>query len=302
VGSVGGLAAILRANGFDAQGIIPDAVPGKYTFLAEGVPLRNAAEGERFDGDLLIVCDCTDLSRMGKLKREQFSATVLIDIDHHLNNPHFGAENWVDTGAAASAELVWRLAAQCGWAVPLEALRLLYVGLMTDTGQFSYSNTSPLVFRMAAEAVERGVDTEDLWQKIYLNKSRGELELESRARSSMQALLGGKICSIALRHADFSETGTGPQHTEEMAGIARSLAGVELALFMYGIQGGTKTKVSFRTTRHFDARALAQQFKGGGHAQAAGCTVELPLDEARPVVERAAEAFLQAALQQQAAR
>ena len=101
MGSVGGLAAILRANGFDAQGIIPDPVPEKYTFLAEGVPLRAAAEGERFDGDLLIVCDCTDLSRMGKLKREQFSATVLIDIDHHLNNPHFGAENWVDTGAAA---------------------------------------------------------------------------------------------------------------------------------------------------------------------------------------------------------
>lgn len=292
IGSTVALCAMLRAIGKDARVVNADQAPTRYQFLAKEVPFQVPADGEKLVSDLTIVCDSTDLSRLGRVKREQFTATNLIDIDHHLGNPNFGAANWVDTKACAAAELIWRLASNCGWPVPLVSLQGMYTGLMTDTGQFSYGNTRASTMRMAAEMIDRGLDIEKIWQRIYLNKPWGELQLEARARASLQIHAGGRICSMAIRETDFTETGTGPQHTEDLASIPRSVEGVELALFMYGLVGGKRTKISVRSTRELDARELAKQFNGGGHRQAAGATVELPLDEARPKVVAAAEKFL----------
>jgi len=292
IGSTVALCAILREIGKDARVVNADAAPTRYQFLSTAVPYHVPADGEKMVSDLTIVLDSTDLSRLGRVKREQFTSENLIDMDHHLGNPHFGAANWVDTKACAAAELVWRLASICKWPVPMVALQGMYAGLMTDTGQFSYGNTRPRTLRMAAEMMDRGLDFEKLWQRIYLNKPWGELQLEARARASLQAHLGGRICSMAIRDTDFVETKTGPQHTEDLASIPRSVEGVELAIFMYGLPGGKRTKISFRSTQDLDARQLAQQFNGGGHRQAAGATVELPLDEARATVIAAAEKFL----------
>jgi phosphoesterase RecJ-like protein len=176
--------------------------------------------------------------------------------------------------------------------VPGSSLLGLYAGLMTDTGQFSYGNTRARTMRMAAEMLDRGLDCEELWTRIYLNKPWGELQLEARARASLQSHANGRLCSMALRETDFKETGTGPQHTEDFASIPRMVEGVELAIFMYELTGGQKTKISVRSTRDLDARELAKQFNGGGHRQAAGATVEGSLEVARPKVIAAAEKFL----------
>lgn len=283
IGSEVALCTILRQAGHSAWIVNSDPTPAKYQFLtaesalgqaAGGPPVRIPADGEALDTDLVFVLDATNLDRLGRIKKEQFGSAAAINIDHHLGNPDFGAVNWVDSKAAATGELIWRLAAHCGWAVPHISLQALYTALITDTGQFSYSNTNPRVLRMAAEMLERGVDPETIWQKIYLNKSAAELALESRARASLQCHAGGKICSITLTQADFAATNTGPQNTEEFSSVPRSLAGVELSLFFYEVNGGSKTKVSMRSTRSIDCSALARKFGGGGHRQAAGCTLD----------------------------
>ncbi|MGD0089871.1 MAG: DHHA1 domain-containing protein, partial [Planctomycetota bacterium] len=141
--------------------------------------------------------------------------------------------------------------------------------------------TSPLVLRMAAALLELGVEPETVWRNIYLNKSRAELALEARARASLRTAAGGRIAHIALSQQDFLATRTGPQATEEMANIPRSLAGVELALFFYAVDRGQRTKVSLRSVAPIDVSALARQFGGGGHRQAAGCTLDLGLAAAK---------------------
>jgi bifunctional oligoribonuclease and PAP phosphatase NrnA len=298
IGSEVALCSILNEAGFNAEIVNADPTPEKYCYLAPAngtVPIRVAGPDEKLNADLVIVLDATDLNRLGRIKKEHFGAAKIIDIDHHLGNPNFGVLNWVDVKAAATAELVWRLAANNGWKVPLLAMKAIYTGLVTDTGQFAYSNTSARVLRMAAELVDRGVDPEAIWQTVYLNKGHAELALEARALASIQCAADGKVCSIALSCKDFQETSTAPHHTEDFSSIPRSVAGVVLSLFFYEINGGTQTKVSMRSTRAFDVNALARKFGGGGHKQASGCTINAPMPEARKLVVAEAERFIKEA-------
>ena len=292
IGSCVALCAALRAAGFDANVLNADPLPDRYQYLNREAMVKQSKPGETYAADALFVVDATDLNRLGKLKREQFQVKTVVDIDHHLGNPNFGDVNWVVTEASSTGELIWRLAACCGWTLPAVALEALYTAIVTDTGQFAYANTSARVLRIAASLIEAGVNPEEIWRRIYLNKSQSELELESRARASLTCAAGGRICCISLKYSDFVETGTGSQHTEELASIPRSLAGVKLALFMYGIDDGRQTKVSVRTMPGIDATVLAKKFGGGGHRQAAGCTLPLPLEEAKVKVIAEAEKVL----------
>jgi phosphoesterase RecJ-like protein len=292
IGSQVGLCSTLRAAGFNASVVNADPVPIRYEFLNEGKMVRQGNPNESFEGDLLFVLDATDLRRLGKIKRENFKVADVIDIDHHLENPNFGKINWVETSASSTGELIYRLVTAAGWKIPPIGLQALYAAIVTDTGQFSYSNTSSRALRITADLVEHGVNPEEMWKRIYLNKTAAELSLEARARASMELRAGGQICSISLKWSDFVETGTSSQHTEEFAGIPRSVEGVKLALFMYEIDEGRGTKVSVRTMHGIDATSVAKVFGGGGHRQAAGCTLPLKLEEAKPKVFAEAEKLL----------
>jgi phosphoesterase RecJ-like protein len=300
IGSEVALCAILRRAGFDAEIVNSDPTPARYAFLLDrivgeqAVPLRVLGKNETtLEAGLFFALDATNLPRLGRvapLLRNAAARTIVMD--HHEGDSAFGAVNWVESAAAASAELIWRLASCCGWEAPRTALNALYTGLVTDTGQFSYRNTSARVLRMAAELVERGVDTERIWRKVYLNKSLNELALEARARASLRSAAGGRIASIALSHGDFQATGTGPQDTEEMANIPRSLAGVELSLFFYEVDHGKQTKVSMRSASPVNVEALARRFGGGGHKQAAACLLGMGLAAAKRVVLAEAERYI----------
>lgn len=292
VGSTVALCSILRKMGHEAFVLITDPIPDRFRFLNGEEWFKQIAAGETFGADLAIVLDTTDLDRLGVRGRETFPGAAIVNIDHHVSNTKFGDVNWVDPSAAAAGELVWRLASCCNWKVPQLALEGLYVALVTDTGQFAYSNTTPRILRMAADLIDAGVDPEDTWRRIYLNKSRDELALETRARNSMEVWAEGAICAISLTHRDFADTGTGPEDTQEFAGIPRALSGARLALFFYEVEGGKATKVSIRSIRELDACKLAQQFGGGGHRQAAGCRFDLPVKKAIAKFRPAAEAAL----------
>ncbi len=305
IGSEVALCAILRGLGKRVEIVNSDATPAKYAHLdtsgmirqhKPGVPLGSAVPQPLMAtpraADLIFVVDSTDLKRIGRISREDFGGAKIVNIDHHPGNPMFGDVNFVDTRAAAAAELIWRLASERRWPAPPAAREALYTGLVTDTGHFSYSNTTPRVLRMAAELQDKGVDGEAVWRHIYLNKSRAELDLETRARASLECHANGRIASVGLRHSDFIATGTTPQNAEEFPGIPRQLAGVELALFFYEIDGGAATKVSLRGTRNIDAGGLARQFGGGGHKQAAGCSLPMGLDAAKAAFLEVAERTL----------
>ena len=290
LGSTIGLCSILRHQGFDASVWASDPLPSRYRFLKYEEYVKPVPPGTRVEGDLALVLDNTGLDRIGAPVEGIFKREQIVNIDHHVSNLQFGSINWVEPTAAAAAELTWRLASACGWKAPLFALECLYTGLVTDTGQFSYSNTSARVLRMAAEALQAGVVAEKIWKKVYLEKSSSELELEARARSSMEVWGNGKIGVVSVSQRDFAETHTGPEASTDFASIPRLLEGVELALFFYEIKDGRHTKISIRSSNLCDAAELAKPYGGGGHKQAAGCALMVPLEEAKarfkPVVEK----------------
>ncbi len=289
LGSAMGLCAILRNNGFTADVWATDQLPARYKFLKFNEYIKIANLRTKVEGDLALVVDNTGHDRIGAPIEGHFKKEQIVNIDHHISNNQFGGINWVDPKAAAASELVWRLASACEWRAPLFAFECLYTGLVTDTGMFMYSNTTPRVLRMAAEMVQAGVNTEYFWKKIYLEKSQGEMELEARARSSMELWQNGKIGVVSITQRDFAETHTGPEMATEFSGIPRMLEGVELSVFFFEIKDGTTTKISIRSSKEYDASALAGQFGGGGHRQAAGCAMMVPLEEAKARFKPAAE-------------
>jgi phosphoesterase RecJ-like protein len=293
IGSAVALCSILRLRGCQAQVFYSEPVPRRYAFLNPDNEVAELPLGARVPGDLIFVLDTTDLARLGSLRPQQVNHAPLINIDHHISNHDFGEINWVDGDAAATGELIWRLASARGWLAPSVALEALYAALVTDTGQFAYSNTNARVLRMAADLVQAGVDPESMWRRLYLDKTPGELELEARARDSFEVWGGGKIAVISVSHEDFEGTKTTPEAANEFASIPRQLAGSELALFFYEIDQGQATKISIRSQRAIDACELAKQFGGGGHRQAAGCRIKAPLSAAKIQFRPAAEAAIE---------
>jgi phosphoesterase RecJ-like protein len=290
LGSAVALCSILRLRGCQAQVFYGEPVPRRYTFLNVDGLVAEIPSTAKVPGDLIFVLDTTDPSRLGGIRHEQIRHATLVNIDHHIFNHDFGEINWVDTEAAATGELIWRLASARGWPAPPIALEALYAALVTDTGQFAYSNTNARVLRMAADLVEAGVDPETMWRRLYLNKTPGEMELEARARDSFEVWGEGRIAVISVTYEDFTGTMTSPEAANEFASIPRQLAGSELAIFFYEIDQGRATKVSIRSQRAIDACELARQFGGGGHRQAAGCRILAPLSAAKARFRPAAEA------------
>ncbi len=294
IGSAVALCSILRLRGCQAQVFYAEPVPRRYAFLNTDGLVAEIPMNAKVPGDLIFVLDTNDPSRLGGIRMEQIRHAPLINIDHHISNHDFGEVNWVDTDAAATGELIWRLASARGWPAPSVALEALYSALVTDTGQFAYSNTNARVLRMAADLVEAGVDPETMWRRLFLDKTPGELELEARARDSLEVWGDGRIAVISVTHEDFVGTKTSPEEAHEFASIPRELAGSELAIFFYEIDQGRATKISIRSQRAIDVCELAKQFGGGGHRQAAGCRILAPLSAAKSRFRSAAEAVVRA--------
>ncbi len=291
LGSTIALCAILQHQGYPATAVL-DPIPERFEYLNASGIVSVPKPGEKLDADLAIVLDAAEFERLGGLDSRSFEGVRILNIDHHISNTSFGDFNWIESGASAVGELIWRIASSLDWEVPKLALDAIYVALVTDTGQFAYSNTTPRVLRMAASLIEAGVDSEVTWRRIYLNKSQEELELEARARQSLEVWADGQISSIALTHQDFVETGTSPEVTQELVSIPRSLRGSKVAVFFYEIEDGRTTKISIRSVREIDACALARAFGGGGHRQAAGCSIAAPLSGAKRQFMTVAEALL----------
>lgn len=281
IGSALALGAILREAGHEPEVILDEAVPGRYLFLVGAGAVRRAGEVTGAEDAVVFALDVTGPDRLGKAAALFDAGAGRINIDHHVSNSLFGDVNWVEPETAAVGEMIRRLAKEMGWSVPPAARDALYVAVMTDTGRFAFSNTSPESFELAAELVRAGARLEVLAENVYGRRTSAQWELERRARASLLLEHGGRVAAIGLTTRDFEETGTTPADTDDFASLPRSLAGVEVGLFFYEIDGGARTKVSIRTSRDVDANLLASAFGGGGHRRASGCTVEGPLEEAR---------------------
>ena len=292
-GSESALSRMLTAHGLHPRIVNPTPWPEMYEFLLGSGVDDQTAKGARAlkDTDLLIVLDISDVKRLGSLTESVRSLTVpKLVIDHHIaSDDPAGPLGVSDTTACATAELVYDVAMVMGWDITPDVARSLYTGMLTDTGGFRFSNTTPRCLAVAAQLLAAGVDPEDMYTRIYASAPAGRIRLMAEVLGSLQVdeSLGLAWLSMAPDALEKHVV-----RSEDLDGIvehARSIAGTRMALFFRDL-GHNKVKVSFRSIGGTDVNAFARQFGGGGHAKAAGALITGGLDDVRDrVVEKARE-------------
>jgi phosphoesterase RecJ-like protein len=282
LGSLIAMQALLTALGKDSVMVIaPDdfPLPQEYRFLSlDGLV---TAPPDDLDCRTLMFLDCGNLDRNPLAALHDVGR--LVNIDHHHDNTRFGAINYVVEDASCTAEIVWDLLRATGVELTTQIAEALYVGLITDTGRFSYGNTTVRAHQMAGELIEAGVDVAAMHRWIYEEVLPAKLALLCRALAGLKLFSDGRLAVASLTAADFAETGAEDNHSEGIIDHLRALSGVKVAMLVREVAasgGGTQQKVSLRASdSDVDVSAIARAHGGGGHRRAAGFTSGLSTAE-----------------------
>jgi phosphoesterase RecJ-like protein len=280
LGSLLGMHQILGSLGKDSVMFLAAKefpLPIEYRFL----PLEEVFHEPPADmADRVVVfLDCGNIDRM-PLDFLRDDGVRMINIDHHHDNTRFGDANLVDVEASSTAEIVFGLARQLEVELTAEMASALYVGLVTDTGRFSYENTDADTHRIAADLIEAGVDVNDTYRRLYEHVPLEKLRLIARALEAIEQPCEG-LAVTYITEADYEQTGSGEEMTEGIIDFLRALDGVQVAAVIreLGSRGNAARKVSLRASGDFDVSAIAREHGGGGHVRAAGFSSELGKDE-----------------------
>jgi phosphoesterase RecJ-like protein len=267
----------------------PHPAPAALDFLP-GV--ERYATLARIEGrfDVALLTDCPNPARTeGLIDQARQAATTIVNIDHHPDNRRYGDVNWVDPSAAATGELVYAVLAAIPADITADIATNLFTAVHTDTGSFRYSNVTPTTFRVAAELTAAGAAPSMVSNALYERRPGDALHHLGRALSLVQVSDDGRVAWLAL------PAGTVPEsfvEGEELVNYPRSLASVRVACLLREVHGAVK--VSLRGKGDVDVQAVAARFGGGGHRNAAGCTIAAPLDEATRQVLTAVRAAIAA--------
>jgi bifunctional oligoribonuclease and PAP phosphatase NrnA len=295
-GSETALARLLAQRGLTASIVNPTPWPSLFDFLLEDDVRDESPRGSKAlaKADLVVVLDISDVKRLGNLAETVRALQVpKLVIDHHIASDDPASDVvFADTTACATGELVYDLACELDLEITPRIARSLYTAILTDTGGFRFSNTSPRALAIAAELLAAGVDPEEMYQRIYASAPIGRVRLLAEVLATLGVDEEAGLAWLSM-HADALERHS--VRSEDLDGIvehARSIAGTRLALFFRDLGYG-KVKVSFRSTGDVDVNRFARQFGGGGHARASGALVAGTLDEVRDRVVSSARAFLE---------
>ena len=261
-------------------------LPGEYGFM----PL--AGLSRRWPDDVaervLLALDCANESRIADpevLGRVPLS----IDVDHHHDNTRFGQINLIVPDASSTGEVLHDLLGELGVELTPDIAEALYIALVTDTGRFQYTNTTPKALRLAAELVEAGADVHRVFQGVYESVQFAKLKLLARALERAQIYEGGRIVVSYLLRTDFAEVGAAEPYSEGVIDYLRAVEGADMAVLIREPprESGPTRRVSLRASvDELDVSAIARKSGGGGHRQAAGFSSEASIEEITEFVRR----------------
>ena len=288
LGATLGVVRIVESLGGSADPVCTDPVPPLYAFLPGMDGFRTDPDPDAAY-DLLVVSDCGTLDRVGDVgvrHAELFDRLPRVVIDHHASNEAAGEADWIEPDAAATCEMVALLAVRLGVPLDLDDGALaaaLMAGIVMDTSTFAHPNSTPRTLEVAAALVEAGAPLSDISRRLYRSKPTPQLRLFGRVLDRLDTIDGGRVIHSTQLDADLEATGTLPPHSEGIIDLLAQSDEAEVAILFK--EAGPATRVSVRTKPGgVDATVLTGTFGGGGHARAAGATVPLPVDQARPAV------------------
>jgi bifunctional oligoribonuclease and PAP phosphatase NrnA len=290
LGATLGVVALAEALGGVADAVCTDPVPALYDFIA-GVERFRTDPDPDAAYDLVVISDCGSLDRVGAVglrHADLFARLPRVVIDHHASNDSTGDADWIEPHSAATCEMVAVLAARLG--VPLTAgegtlAAALMSGVVMDTATFAHPNATPRTLAVAAALVEAGAPLSDISRRLYRSKPTAQLRLFGRVLDRLETSDDGRVVWSTMLLADLAATGTISSHSEGIIDLLAQAVEGEVAILFKEAEAGAATRVSVRTKPGgVDATVLTGAFGGGGHARAAGASVPLPVEQARPQV------------------
>jgi len=287
LGSMLAMAIALRQLGKDAvmylSGDAP--LPREYAFL----PLEDLKRQVPNDISerVLVAVDCAKADRIGPDPGLLMDAKLKLDIDHHHDNSRFGDVNLIVSEASSTGEVLRDVFRELDVVITPDIAEPLYIALVTDTGLFQYTNTTPKALRLAAELVEAGADVHAVFQQVYESVEFAKLKLLARALERAQVIEGGRIVIAVLLRNDFTDVGAVEAYAEGIIDYLRAVEGSELAVLIREPPraDGPTRRVSLRSSvDELDVSAIARRFGGGGHRQAAGFSSDASVEEITDIV------------------
>ena len=282
VGSAAALCHTLRRLGKTAYVLIEEQLPANLRFMDKGYFTFDEKVIEQ--PDVSVCVDCGDFGRFPMRMEKFLSARTTVCVDHHGTTQNFCDYNYVDSGAAATGELIYALIKEMVPEADVETGEAIFAAITTDTGNFQYSNTTKNCHLIMAELYDLGVDTNKVSVEIYENERQEKLMITTKALSTLEIFGGGCGAIAHLTLEDMKEIGAEPFETDGVIQKLRSISGVEYAALVKEKEPGV-IRVSMRAKRRGNVASIASELGGGGHVKAAGCTLNMPLDEAVNLVK-----------------
>lgn len=284
IGSLLACSVFLKKRNRSITVYMRDPLPKNFRFLP-GVDMvvhdLATLKGTRYD--VCLVLDSTDWERVGGRPDTDIDLGTIVNIDHHVSNREFGDLNLVDPGASATAEIIFDILNELDGPITQDIATCIYTGIMSDTGCFTYSNTSARAFEISRVLVEWGVRPDVVAEQINESYPIARLEMLREALNTLEFSDDMTIGAMTISQEMFRKTNSGPDIIESFIDYPRFVSGVKVAvLFRELSEGGYK--VSFRSRSNLDVSKVAAHFGGGGHTNASGCTVHLPLDQVKEQV------------------
>ena len=279
IGALLGVHHILQQLGKTTHPVLRDAVPHELCFLPGSGAIVGTDAVPHAEIDVWMVVDCGQLNRVGHdLEGVLREHPLVVNIDHHADNPHFGYVNWVDVRASTTM-LIYDLARHLGVDVSDDLATCLYSGIIADTDAFRNDNVTSDVLRVASELVEYGARVREINVNLYERRTPAAMRILGYTLAHAQIDREHRLIWYAISQDDFRSTGATVNDTERVVEELRAVDGVDVAVLLKEMENG-RVKVSLRSKNGVDVSRVAREFGGGGHPKAAGCLVDEGLAEA----------------------
>jgi phosphoesterase RecJ-like protein len=273
-GSTLALALSLQAAGKDVQAVNADGLSSLFEFLPGSKNLTTTPLQAPETDRLVIAVDCADQKRLGPCF-EKWQRTPDVNIDHHVSNPGYARLNLIDAESPATAQVLYDIITALQLPLTADVAANLYVGLMTDTGNFRYRQTTAYTFEVAARLVAAGADPTDLAQNCYQGFRAERLLLLREVFNAIHFSSQNRIAWFCLGPEAYARSGATPEETEGIIDYLQMVKTVEVAFILESLPDGL-TRASMRSRGLIDVQQICREFGGGGHRLAAGLRSSLP--------------------------
>lgn len=273
----------LQKLGKKAVVVCDEAVPQRFDFIPgiKNVVSFEQIKNEKFDG--VVIVDCGDFERIGRVKSLIFKNVPIINIDHHITNTKFGTANIIDAKASSTAEVLFHYFKEVKFSLSPTIAFNLYTGIMTDTGSFRYENTTAQTHQIVGELMKFSLHPDQIYRDVYEGLPLDDLRRFSQLISRFEVLHHGRVIVMNLSKKISNAFSDEFDLRDALFKFFRSIKGTDVFV-IFSEAEKNKTRVNFRSSGKVDVAKLSQQFNGGGHRLASGCTVDLSLTKARTSV------------------